>query len=339
MKAVFVKEGGGVEVREVPAPRIQDGEVLVRMRACGIDGTDLEKAFGRPLTPPMLGHEVVGVVEESRSPDYVEGERVFVHHHVSCGKCYHCLNNSLTMCPLFLKSTIEPCGLAELFRVPRINVERGAVLKLPDGLEWLEAVFVEPAACVLRALRRSFFKPGQSVSMVGVGPTGCLFIEVLKKMGASSLVVAELSSLRLDYARMLGADLAVNPLETDFVKACLDRTEGRGVDLGVLATPAVKPLSMVVDSVRRGGVVCLFGAPEKGEKTVVNFSQLFIDEKSIITSYSTTEAETTTILQLLSQGRLSFSRTITHSFRLGEAEKAFETARDPSRSLKVVVTS
>ncbi|MEM2967526.1 MAG: alcohol dehydrogenase catalytic domain-containing protein, partial [Candidatus Caldarchaeum sp.] len=85
MKAVFVKEGGGVEVREVPAPRIQDGEVLVRMRACGIDGTDLEKAFGRPLTPPMLGHEVVGVVEESRSPDYVEGERVFVHHHVSCG--------------------------------------------------------------------------------------------------------------------------------------------------------------------------------------------------------------------------------------------------------------
>ncbi|MDW8359730.1 MAG: alcohol dehydrogenase catalytic domain-containing protein [Candidatus Caldarchaeum sp.] len=169
MKSVFVKEGGGVKVADIPVPKISDGEILVRMKACGIDGTDLEKAYGRPLTPPMLGHEVVGVVEESRSPDFAEGERVFVHHHVSCGKCYYCLNDSLTMCSMFLKTTIEPCGLSEFFKVPRMNVERGGVLRLPDGLAWMEAVFIEPAACVLRALKRCSFTAGRSVSMVGLG--------------------------------------------------------------------------------------------------------------------------------------------------------------------------
>ncbi|MDW7978530.1 MAG: zinc-binding dehydrogenase, partial [Candidatus Caldarchaeum sp.] len=298
MKSVFVKEGGGVKVADIPVPKISDGELLVRMKACGIDGTDLEKAYGRPLTPPMLGHEVVGVVEESRSPDFAEGERVFVHHHVSCGKCYYCLNDSLTMCSMFLKTTIEPCGLSEFFKVPRMNVERGGVLRLPDGLAWMEAVFIEPAACVLRALKRCSFTAGRSVSMVGVGPTGSIFIELLKKFGASSVVVAELSPLRLEYAKKLGADVAVNPLEGDFLKACLDKTEGRGVDLGVLATPAVKTLQMVLESVRRGGTVCLFGAPERGEKAEVDFSKLFIEEKNIITSYSTTEVETNTTLKL-----------------------------------------
>ncbi len=338
MKSVFVKEGGGVEIRDVPTPSIGDGELLVRMKACGIDGTDIEKAFGRPLTPPMLGHEVVGVVEESNSDQYKKGDRVFVHHHVTCGKCYYCLNNSPTMCPLFLKTTIEPCGLAELFKVPRVNVERGAVLKLPDDLDWVEAAFIEPAACVLRALKRAGFSAGRSVCVVGAGPTGSLFIQLLKTFGASSVLVAELSSLRLEYARMLGADVAVNPLEEDFIKICRERTDGRGVDIGVLATSAVKPLQLLIESVRRGGVICLFGAPEKGEKAEVDFSKLFIDEKSIIASYSTTEAETNTILELIKSRTLSFKKTVTHIFRLDEAEEAFATARDPSRSLKVVIT-
>jgi L-iditol 2-dehydrogenase len=129
VKAASVRDGGGVEVREVDVPEIGDGELLVKMVACGVDGTDLEKAFGRPLTPPMLGHEVVGVVEESRAEMFRKGDRVFVHHRVSCGACYYCLNGSHTMCPEFLKDTIKPCGFAEYFRVPRANVERGRGVK------------------------------------------------------------------------------------------------------------------------------------------------------------------------------------------------------------------
>ncbi|MDW8084184.1 MAG: alcohol dehydrogenase catalytic domain-containing protein [Candidatus Caldarchaeum sp.] len=339
MKAVFVKQGGGVEVRDVDVPKIGDGEILVKMKACGIDGTDLEKAFGRPLTPPMLGHEVVGIVEESRTSEFEEGDRVFVHHHVFCGRCYYCLNDSLTMCPLFLKTTIDPCGFAEYFRVPRTNVERGAVLKLPPNLDWVEASFIEPVACVLRALKRTRFTAGRSVSMVGAGPTGSLFIQLLKLMGASFVAVAEISPFRLQKAKELGADATANPLSEDFVDVCRCGTDGRGVDIGVLATPAVRPLQLVIDSVRRGGTICIFGAPEKGEKAELDFSRLFIEEKSIITSYSTTEIETNAVLDLVKSGRTTFRKSVSHVYPLEDASLAFETARDASRSLKVVLTS
>jgi L-iditol 2-dehydrogenase len=337
MRAVFVREGGGLAVRDVEVPVVEEGELLVKMMACGIDGTDLEKAFGRPLTPPMLGHEVVGVVEKSRANGFAEGDRVMVHHRVSCGKCYYCLNGSQTMCPQFLRDTIKPCGLAEYFKVPRVNVERGGVLKLPTTLDWLEAVFIEPAACVLRALRRVGFAPGNSVALVGAGPTGMLFVKMLRVFGASVIAVAELSQLRRELAMRVGADVALNPLEQDFAEACKSLTESRGCDIGVLATPAVKPLHIVLTAVRRGGKICIFGAPERGEKTEIDFSQLFIDEKSIITSYSTSEPETTKVLEMMEHGRISLKELVTHKFGLDDVEEAFAVARDASRSVKVVV--
>ncbi len=338
MRAVFVRPGGGgVEVRDVDVPEIGEGEILVRMRVCGIDGTDLEKAFGRPITPPMLGHEVAGEVVESKTSEFRPGDRVFVHHHVFCGRCYYCLHGSYTMCPLFLKTTIEPCGLAEYFRVPRTNVERGAVLKLPDNVGWEEAAFIEPSACVLRAINRAGFRPGDSVSIVGVGPTGAIFIRLLKSFGASVVAAADLSSFRLEAARRLGADIVVNPLEADFPEECRGATDGRGVDIGVLATPTVKPLQTVLDTIRKGGVLLIFGAPEKGEKAEIDFSKLFLRETNIVTSYSTSEVETNLMLSLIASGRVSLRDLITHRFRLEEAEEAFQTARDAGRSLKVVV--
>ncbi|MDW8034794.1 MAG: alcohol dehydrogenase catalytic domain-containing protein [Nitrososphaerota archaeon] len=338
MMAVFVKkEGLGVEIRDVEIPIIHEGEILVKMRACGIDGTDLEKAYGKPITPPMLGHEVVGEVVESKSPEYEVGDKVFVHHHVFCGKCYYCLRNSYTMCPLFLKSTIDPCGLAEYFRVPKINVDRGAVLKLPSKVSWEEAAFIEPAACVLRALRRVKFRAGDTVSLLGVGPTGSLFIKLLKHFGAGLISVADLSDFRLNIAKKIGADIIVNPTHTDFVEICKRATDGVGVDIGILGTPTAKPIQLLLQTVRKGGRICVFGAPERGEKVELDFSMLFINEISIITSYSTSEVETNIILKFMREQKIFFNDLITHKFKLSHAEKAFETARDTQKSLKVII--
>jgi L-iditol 2-dehydrogenase len=337
VKAVFVKKEGGVEVRDVDIPKIQEGELLVKMKACGIDGTDLEKAFGKPVTPPMLGHEVVGEVIESKSSRFKVGDRVFVHHHVFCGRCYYCYRGNYTMCPLFLKTTIEPCGLAEFFRVPRTNVQRGGVLKLPSNLNWDEATFIEPAACVLKALRRVGFQAGDTVSVIGVGPTGSLFIKMLKHFGAALVSVSDLSDFRLDIAKKIGADITVNPSQADFVEVCKKATDGIGVDIGVLGTPTMKPLHTLLQVVRKGGKICIFGAPEKGEEVKLDFSYLFINEISIITSYSTSEVETTTILELMKNRRISFNEIITHKYKLSDAEEAFETARNTSGSLKVII--
>ena len=338
MKAIFIKEkGGGVELRDIEVPTIQEGEILIKMRACGIDGTDLEKAYGKPITPPMLGHEVVGEVVDSKSPEYEVGDKVFVHHHVPCGKCYYCLHNSYTMCPLFLKTTIEPCGLAEFFKVPKINIERGGVLKLPPNLSWEDAIFIEPAACVLKALRKVNFRAGDTTSIVGVGPTGSLFIKLLRYFGAALVSVADLSDFRLTMAKKLGADIAVNPLRADFAEICRRATNGIGVDIGVLGTPTAKPIQLLLRTIRKGGKICIFGAPEKSEKVELDFSWLFINEVDIITSYSASEIETTAILRLLENGTIFFNDIITHRFRLSQAEESYEGAKDSSKSLKVVV--
>ncbi|MDW8034816.1 MAG: zinc-binding dehydrogenase, partial [Nitrososphaerota archaeon] len=189
----------------------------------------------------------------SKSHEYEVGDRVFVHHHVFCGKCYYCLHNSYTMCHLFSKTNIEPCGLAEYFRVPKINIERGAVLKLSSRLSWEEATFIEPAGCVLRALRRLDFKAGDSTSLIGVGPTGSIFIKLLKYFGASLVSVADLSDFRLEKAKRVGADIVVNPTQTDFAEMCKKATDGIGVDIGILGTPTVKPIQLLLQTVRRGG--------------------------------------------------------------------------------------
>lgn len=337
MLAAFVRKEGGVVLKDMEVPTIYEGELLIEMRACGVDGTDLEKAFGKPATPPMLGHEVVGEVVESKSPEFEVGDRVFVHHHVFCGKCYYCLNGSYTMCPLFLKTTIDPCGFSEFFRVPRINVERGAVLKLPPDLDWDEATFIEPSSCVLKALKKADFKQGDAVSLIGAGPTGSLFIKLLKHFGARLILVSDLSEFRLEVAKRIGADITIDPAKYDVVKACREATDGMGVDIGILGTPTVKPLQSLLESVRRGGKICIFGVPEKGERAELDFSYLFMNEISIVTSYSTSEVETTTILGLMKSKKLSFKDVVTHKFRLSQIEEAFQTARDISRSLKVIV--
>lgn len=338
MKAAFTIPGSGrVELREVEVPKIHDGEILVKMRAGGICGTDLEKVYGKPITPPMLGHEIVGEIVESRAEGYEVGEKIFAHHHVSCGRCYYCYHRAYTMCPLYHKTTIEPCGFADYFKVPKINVERGAVLKIPDHVSDEEATFIEPVSCALRAIKKSRFEPGMSVSIIGAGPMGAILIKLFKSFGASFIGVAELIQFRLELARRIGASIAVNPMEEDFVEACKTATDGRGVDLAVLATPSVKALPVALNTIRKGGILMIFGAPERGERAEVDFSKLFLDEISILTSYSSSEPDTNLALELISSKVVSFSDLVTHKFRLDEIGKAFEVARERTKSMKVLV--
>jgi len=340
VKAAYSEPGSGkVELREVEIPKVDEGELLVKMRAVGICGTDLEKVYGKPITPPMLGHEVVGDIVDSRAEGYKVGERVFAHHHVFCGKCYYCYHGNYTMCPLFLKTTIIPCGFADYFKVPRTNVDRGAVLKIPDHVSDDEAVFIEPAGCALKGIKRSGFKPGMSVSITGVGPMGAIFIKLLRAFAASFIAAADLIDFRIEFAKKLGADVAVNPKEDDFAKICVEQTEGRGVDIAILATPSVKALQTALNTLRKGGALLIFGAPEKGERAELDFSYIFLNEINVITSYSTSELETNLALRLIANGVVSFSDLITHKFSLDEIGKAFEVAHDPTKSMKVVITA
>ena len=336
---MFLKAGGGVEVREVDKPRAGRGELVVKLGVCGVCGTDLEKARGHGVTTAILGHEVAGVVEEVGEgvEDLEEWEHVFVHHHVSCGRCHYCLNGNPTMCSLFLRTNIEPCGFAEYFRVPSVNVERGAVIKLPKAMSLETASFIEPLACCVKALNRIHPSAGFSSAVIGFGPMGALFTMLLRLSGASYICVGDVSEFRLGFAGEAGADDSVNLAEGSMREACLAATGGRGVDLAVVSTGNLKAYEEALRVVRRGGAVCVFGAPGRGARLELDFSKLFIDELSLIPSYSTSERETRQAFELLRTGRVNPLPLITHVYRLEDAVEAFATAADPSRSMKVLV--
>jgi L-iditol 2-dehydrogenase len=332
LKAALVRRGGGIEVAELEIPRPGDGEILIRMVACGICGTDLEKIRGGTETPPVLGHEVVGIVESvGKSVDRLEpGSRVFVHHHVSCGKCWYCYTGSETSCPMFKETNIYPGGFSEYFLVPRLNVERGAVHILPESIDWLEGTFIEPLATVIRAISRSTYKPGYNVAIIGSGPMGLLFTMILRSFGASEILAVELSKNRCSMASTLGADACIPPTNAE---------EIRKYDLVVLSTGSTKALPTAFRLVRKGGEILLFGAPPPGSTADVPISRMFYDEIRITPSYSASERDIEASIKILVSKRIPVKKIVTHIFELREIETAFQVAQDAEKAVKVIVVS
>jgi len=332
LRAALVKRSGGLEVVDLDIPKPGDGEILVRMVACGICGTDLEKIRGGTETPPVLGHEVVGVIEEVGGgvENFKPGLRVFTHHHVSCGRCWYCYTGSETSCPLFRESNIYPGGFSEYFLVPRINVERGAVHPLPVSIDWIEGTFIEPLATVLRAISRSTYRPGYSVAIVGSGPMGLLFTMTLRSYGASEIFAIDLSKTRCSLASSLGADACISPAEVG---------ELRRYDLVVLSTGSTKALPTAFKLVRKGGEILLFGAPPPGSTAEIPISRIFYDEVRLTPSYSASERDIEASIKILASKKIPVKKLVTHIFELGEVEKAFQTAQDVEKAVKVIVVS
>ena len=243
------------------------------------------------------------------------------------------------MCQWFTDTNLDPCGFSELFKVPSRNVDQGSTMKIPDSLDFDKATFIEPLGCCIRAASRSRLKAGCTVAVVGCGPMGILNLMVAKAFGASKLVAIEVSDFRLSWAVKMGADLVVNPLENNASEMVKKFTGGMGVDLVILATSNPRAFTESFNIVRRGGSICLFGAPEKDLRVQINLAKIFYDEISIMSTYSTTENETSTALKMLESKLIQPQDLITHRYDISDASNAFRAATNASESMKVVVTS
>src|SRR5437016_13360298 len=211
MLACLINGPGLAEVKEVPVPRLQPGEVLIKLAAAGICGTDVEKVHGAYGLGGILGHEVSGTIASVGEgvADLRKSDRVIAHHHVPCYSCHFCQRGDHTMCDLFKKTNFDPGGLAEYFRVLEANVARGAVVRLPPEISFEEGAMIEPTACCVRALNRAEVKPGDNVLVVGLGPTGLTQIQLLRKMSVAVIIGADVHSQRLEIAQKLGANEAI----------------------------------------------------------------------------------------------------------------------------------
>jgi L-iditol 2-dehydrogenase len=339
LKAALVDSQGHLQLASLDKPRIERGELLVKMKACGICGTDLEKIHGMRVTPPVLGHEVTGEIEEVGVgvEGYSRGDRVAVHHHVPCHSCYFCVRGDHTLCQEFPKSNLDPGGFSEYFRVPETNVVKGAVFRLPNNLGYEEAALAEPTGCCIRGMDRLGIHSDDSTVVVGAGAAGLTYVRLLRALGAGLIVATDLISSRLEWAKKLGADETLGASATDLKRQILALTEGRGVDNVIVAAGNVKAIEASFPLVRKGGKILLFGIPPQGSVFDFDVSNAFIREIKLIPSYSTTENEIERALEMMETGMIRLSGMITHRFHLNQVSEAFQVADDPRSSLKVMV--
>jgi L-iditol 2-dehydrogenase len=338
MKAAVYYSQEDIRVEDLPVPKISRDEALVEMKACGICGSDLISWYLKGRAPLVLGHEPSGIIAEigGEVEGFNVGDRVFVHHHVACLKCHYCLRGDYTLCEQFHKTNIFPGGFAQYFKVPAPNLNLDT-LKIPESVSFEEATLIEPLGCCLRALKKCKIQRGDSVAIVGVGPTGIIHAALSKIFGAEKTIAIDLVDFRLKIAEKFGADVVVNPLNADLTKVVRAETSGRGVDLTIVTAPSIEAYKAGLNVCRRGGKLCIFAPTEPGELLEISPKQLFFSEVQIIPSYSTSHVETREALELIKSGKIRVRDLITHRFALEDAAKAFKTALEDKESLKVVV--
>lgn len=305
----------------------------MEMRACGLCGTDLAKIFSPREV--KLGHELVGVVRALGKgvTRFRMGDRLVVAHHVPCGSCRACLHGSHSMCPQFQATNIDPCGFAELIRIPAPNVEQ-AVFRLPDEMPDEVGTFVEPLGCAIRAVKRSQILPGDRIAVFGVGSMGLLIAQALELFGAEAYAV-DLSEERLRLAEKLGIKAVLNAAEEDPVGGLLELSFGEGIDGAILTAITPLVLDTIFHVIRAGGRINLFADPSGDPRIPIDLGDLFHRELSLFTTYSTTPAECEEAFRLLVEGKIQVPPLITHRLPLDRFEEGVRIQRE-GKAIKVL---
>jgi L-iditol 2-dehydrogenase len=342
MKAAFVKDSSRVVVEDVEKPILGTGDVLVKMHACGICGSDLEKVFGKYSQPSTrLGHEPSGTIEKvgENVTDFKKGDRVFVHHHVPCYSCHFCLHGNETMCKKYSETNLSPCGLAEEFIVPQWNVNHGGILKIPDSMSFEEAAMIEPLACCIRAWDKFSFQKGDSTAIFGVGATGMMHVMLSIVHEFDKIFCIDLNEFRLEFAKKFNITDAIKSSVPNVKQKILDQTDNRGVDVAIVATGSLQALSSAIDLVRKGGTVVMFGVPSKDAMINLNMSIIYSKEITMISSYAASDSDTKAALELIESSKIDVKKLITHRYNIKDSPKAFEHAHHGVDSMKIIITN
>ena len=327
-----------VRIEEMPVPQIGPGELLVRIEASGICGSDVMEWYRIDRAPLVLGHEIGGqVITLGEGVEkYRVGDRVTVAHHVPCNTCHYCLSGHPTACDTLRQTNFDPGGFTEYVRLPAINVDRG-VFRLPDEVSYEEATFVEPLACVLRGQRQAHMPPGSSVLVIGSGIAGLLHILAARNLGAGRVMATDINEYRLEAAQRLGADYVFHA--GDYLPAHLRKVNsGRLADLVIVCAGATSAINQALASVERGGTILLFAPSDPGVTIPISINELFWrNDITITTSYAGSPADYQMALELIRTGQMPVKKMITHRLSLAETGIGFQLVAEAGNSIKVVI--
>lgn len=309
MKVAVYYKNDDVRIEDRPVPKIGEGEVLVKVRASGICGTDVMEWYRIKKAPRILGHEISGDIVESNSTKYKSGQRVFVSHHVTCYACKHCKNGNHTACETLHTGNYDPGGYSEFIRVPKINVEYG-VYVLPEKMSYEEGTMIEPLACVLRGQRVIGVRKGETVLILGSGVSGLMNVQVAK-LNDARVIVTDMDKARLKKAKEYGADETYKPGELPAMKA----------DKVILCTGAMAAVKQAFQSLDRKGTLLLFAIPDTDIQLPT--VDVWRNEITVTSSYGAAPADLEEAIKLIEAGKVDMKSLITHQLPLEQAQEGF----------------
>jgi L-iditol 2-dehydrogenase len=326
-----------VRLEEMAVPQIAAGELLLRIRASGICGSDLMEWYRIKKAPVVLGHEITGEVVEvgSQVENFRPGDRVFASHHVPCGNCRYCLAGHQSVCDMLRTTHFDPGGFAEFVRVPKINAELGT-LPLPDTVSFDEGSFIEPLACVVRAQRFAGLTAGQTVLVIGSGISGLLHVQLARARGAARIVATDISDFRLKAAAQFGADVVIDGTE-DVPARLREINEGRLADLVIVSTGALPAMQQAIKSVDRGGTLLFFAPTAAGVDVPIPLFDFWRDEIRVVTSYAGSGQDLLESVDLIRTRQVRVGDMITHRLPLAEAGAGFQLMANGRDSIKVIL--
>jgi len=337
MKVAMYYNNADVRLEEIPIPKIGSEEILIRVYASGICGSDLMEWYRLPKAPLVLGHEIAGQIVEigDKVSNFKVGDRVIATHHVPCNTCYHCLRQNHSSCQTLRSTSFDPGGFSEYIRIPAINVDRG-VLKLPDEVTYEEASFVEPLGCVVRGQRLAGLRMTDSVLVMGSGMTGLLHIQLAKAQGAGQIIATDVNDYKLGVAKDFGADYAIHA-DHDIASHIKEFNEGRLADFVVVCTGAKSAIEQAFDLVEPGGTILFFAPSGPDTKVEIPFNDFWWSGVKTLSSYAASPSDLAIALELIRSKRINVRDMVTHRLPLSETGEGFRMVEEGGDSIKIIV--
>jgi L-iditol 2-dehydrogenase len=335
MKVAMYYGNRDIRFQDMPIPEIGDKEILLKVMASGICGSDVMEWYRIKKAPRVLGHEVAGIVQKTgkKVRRFRKGDRVFVTHHVPCGKCGRCREGNENVCATLKTTSFHPGGFSEYIRVPDINVGKGT-LRLPKGMTFEEATFIEPLGCVVRGQRKLGIKKKHLVIVLGSGMSGLLHTQLAKAKGAK-VVATDVNEFRLRMARSLGADFMLNAKEN--VPGRLKAFAGKLADRVIVSTGAVPAITQAFECVDDGGKILFFAPTEPGVKIPLPLNDMWFKGVTMDTTYAAAGKDLAEATSLIKTKKVRVKPMITHRLPLEETQKGFGLVLDGKESVKVMI--
>lgn len=341
MKVARLYSFEDIRVERMAVPEPGPDDVLMKTRASGICSGDVMPWYIERKAPLVIGHEPAGEVAAAGKNvrSYKVGDRVFVHHHAPCFLCRQCRRGDYVQCDAWKNSSIIPGGMAEYVLIPSHNLEYDT-LKLPSGVSFEDAVFIEPVGCVIKSLKRARVKPGDTALVIGLGVMGMLHVVLLKKYGATNIIGADMVPFRLKRAMELGAHHVIDVSKKDkgdLYNQLKSITKEAMAEIVIVGPNSSYALEQGLRCAAPGGTVLMFTPVRPGESITINPNELYFKDISLVPSYSCGPTDTADALDIIKQGVVKAEMLVTHRFKIDEAPEAYRTTASAKDSLKCVV--